>query len=246
MSSKFYKPSNPTKEISNTSKNQSWDIFLSHSSDDLGTATRLTLDLQDLRYCVWIDYEKVYAGDLLTDKIINTIQNSIVFVLLWSKFSDSSRWVGQELQIALANGHRIILCLLDPTSYTHHSELVDLFWCNFCYSYEEGLAQLAKGLINLKSPETFPKLPSSYKRAPIKKLNEMTLALNNVLIELNSQNFQMANDLHCQFDSDIKKSLKQWPYDSDILCFAGHHYNNAVRIAIQDKYSSLFNQTMML
>ena len=216
------------------SSTPSWDVFLSHSSRDKGTATRLAQDLKELGHSVWIDYEKLAVGDLLPQEIGEAIRDSSALAVLWSASTDSSSWVAQELQAALVIGHRILLCLLDDTPFNHHPELVDRIWADFSHAYDSGLAQLMEGLAQFKREGATRLQPAGVERSPAGTREKIWETQDAILKELDHRDFRKAAALQRQLDPAIEESLRQWPYDPDIMSCAGYHVKNAVRIATED------------
>lgn len=212
-----------------------WDIFISHSTRDKGVATRLGQDLRELGQRVWIDYENLFVGDLLPQKIGEAIRDSSTLVLLWSASAARSRWVPQELQAALAAGHAILLCVLDATPYKHHKALVDRFWCNLePASYQTGLTQLLAALTKSRSsagkaPPTPPMEMAD--KAEFMKISE---AQWRILDDMDRNDYEQAAANQARVDPLIKSAMKRWPRDPNILSCAGYQRKNAVRIAKRD------------
>lgn len=207
-----------------------WDVFISHSSLDKGTATRLAQDLQDLGVRVWVDWENLVVGDLLPVELGEAIRDSLTFVLLWSASTDSSAWVPQELQAALAVGRPILLCRLDGTPFDHHRELDGRFWCDLGSSYEAGLARLRAALAERKTaPGEAPGAP--IERAPTAKITEIHTAQMRVLDEVERRGFERAADLQARLDPVVEDALARWPRDPLALSCAGYHRKNAVLIS---------------
>lgn len=210
-----------------------WDVFISHSSLDKGTATRLSQDLQDLGLRVWVDYENLFVGDLLPQELGEAIRDSLAFVLLWSASTDSSRWVPQELQAALAVGRPILLCLLDGTPHDHHTELDGRFWCDLGSSYEAGLAQLRAALAQRKADTGRGPGAPPIERAPAAKSVEIHDAQSRILDEVDHDQFDEAAALQARLDPIIEASVARWPRDPMVLSCAGYHRKNAVLISMR-------------
>jgi len=211
-----------------------WDVFISHSSMDKGTATRLAYDLKELGKRVWIDYEYLVAGDLLPIEVGEAIRDSRAVILMWSEATDESPWVAQELQTALSIGQHILLCLLDQTPYRHHPELVDRFWCDFGSSYDAGLAQLMRGLAILDA-EGAPRLqPTRAKRAPAPERGTLASLQDAVLAALTLRDFHEATALQARLDPLLDRALQRWPRDPEILSLAGYQHQRAFQMSTRN------------
>lgn len=108
--------------------------FISHNKNDSQIAQKIGSYLIENNIDVWFDKWSVYAGDSLTDEISKGINASNIFILLASKNSMSSKWVREELKIALNRrisdqDFRIITIKLDICKL--HPFLTDYFYINF-------------------------------------------------------------------------------------------------------------------
>lgn len=75
--------------------------FLSHNSKDKPIAEKIGRRLLRHNIDVWFDKWDIYAGESLTSKIEEGIQESSVFVVLLSSNSVKAKWVKEELRIAI-------------------------------------------------------------------------------------------------------------------------------------------------
>lgn len=207
-----------------------WDVFISHSSLNKGTATRLVLDLRDLGFRVWVDYEHLFGGDVLSPEIGEAIASSRAFALLWSKEADLSQWVPQELQTALVLRHPILLCLLDDAGYARYPELVGRFYCDFRPSYEQGFDALRAALAQRKAGPRRSKGRNT-KRAPLEKLREVYDAQVKIIACVEGNQLETAADLQTRLNPLLEELLAQYPKDPTLLSSAGYHEKNAVLIS---------------
>jgi hypothetical protein len=108
--------------------------FISHNKKDSQIAQKIGSYLVENHIDVWFDRWSVYAGDSLTDEISKGIIASNVFILLASKNSMASKWVKEELKIALNRriadqDFRFITIKLDDCSL--HPFLKDYLYIDF-------------------------------------------------------------------------------------------------------------------
>jgi hypothetical protein len=77
-------------------------LFISHSSLDDAFVRELRWTLADLKQEVWIDSRELRAGDPLLAEIQKAIEDSSAVAVVVSPNSLQAKWVGKELQHALA------------------------------------------------------------------------------------------------------------------------------------------------
>lgn len=91
-------------------------IFLSHSSRDKETVTKLACDLTLGGFHVWFDSWEVEIGESLYDRVFKGINDATFLVLCLSPSSVESGWVLDELDAAVEKeeelGRRVILPVL--------------------------------------------------------------------------------------------------------------------------------------
>jgi len=75
--------------------------FISHNKKDKGLAEKLGNFLILSNIDVWYDSWEIFAGESLTDKISDAIDKSDIFIILLSVNSTTSKWVKEELRIAI-------------------------------------------------------------------------------------------------------------------------------------------------
>jgi len=91
-----------------------YNIFISYSTKDLDVVKKfqsILNDTPDLN--VFVAEDSVKVGERLSATIQNSINNSHLFLLLWSKNSKESDWVSQEIGIAKQADKDILPILLD-------------------------------------------------------------------------------------------------------------------------------------
>ena len=77
-------------------------VFLSHNASDKPTALRLAAQLRLVGTDVWLDDWEVKPGDSIPGKVNEALAVVDTVVVLWSEDAAASRWVGAELDTALA------------------------------------------------------------------------------------------------------------------------------------------------
>jgi len=87
-------------------------IFISYSSKDLSVVNFVRSMLIGSPVEVFIAEYSVAPGQSLSPSIISAIKLCDLFVLLWSKNSEDSQWVPQEIGIATAENKQIIPVVL--------------------------------------------------------------------------------------------------------------------------------------
>lgn len=109
-------------------------VFLSHNSQDKGAAETIAhgLNLQGIE--VWLDKWEILAGESLTDRIEDGLHTASAFVILMSPRSMNSRWVREELRIALqkrikSDDFRIVPILLEDCEIPLF--LIDYRWIDW-------------------------------------------------------------------------------------------------------------------
>jgi len=94
-------------------------IFLSHSWKDKFFARKLAEKLTGYGVKIWIDEAEIRVGDSLLEKIASAIQQADFIAVILSHDSVRSKWVQQELAIAMEKeigGKRIVVLpiLIEP------------------------------------------------------------------------------------------------------------------------------------
>ena len=79
------------------------DVFISYSSADRPWATQLANDLRGQGVACFFDAASIRQGEGWERQILQSLNNSRHFVLLWSSKSGQSDWVNQELYRFKAN-----------------------------------------------------------------------------------------------------------------------------------------------
>ena len=80
--------------------NEYYDVFISHSSIDNDIAFNLCIAFEKEGLICWIAPRDVKVGLPYADSIVEGIENSKIFVILFSSNSNTSDGVRKELEIA--------------------------------------------------------------------------------------------------------------------------------------------------
>ena len=119
-------------------------IFISHSSKDKAFVRKLVDALKKHLVEVWFDESEIKVADSLVRRISEGLKNADYLVIVLSEASVSSRWVEQELNVALTNqisGKGIVLpVLLEDCEIP--ILLSDRLYADFRESFDVGLQAL--------------------------------------------------------------------------------------------------------
>ena len=89
-------------------------VFISHSSRDLPFARRLGDRLQGRGVDVWLDDWQLKPGDALTTAISLAVEQHDFVIVILSRASLASDWVGKEMKLATKRASRKALARLVP------------------------------------------------------------------------------------------------------------------------------------
>ncbi len=123
--------------------------FLSYSHADKEYAKKLAADLFAQGIKVWFDDWEIQPGDSIVQKIFtHGIAGQDFFLILLSKESTSSKWVREEMDVAMVQRiegvTRIVPLIKEDCEIP--VPLRSLHWVNLADGYEEGLKRLVKAL----------------------------------------------------------------------------------------------------
>lgn len=90
-----------------------YQVFISYSADDFPIVDRVKRLLESEDVKVFVAEYSVEPGQPLADSIKEGIRQSDLFVLLWSRHSEASDWVPQEIGIAKDADKPIIPVVLE-------------------------------------------------------------------------------------------------------------------------------------
>ncbi len=200
------------------------DAFVSHSSANTATARRAKRALNRAGLSAWLDETTLRPGELLRDQLSAAIRQAKVFVLVWSKEAQRSRWVAAELMTAFHADRPIIPCTCDKTSLPQFMQSllsIDLSrsllnWALLVRAVRQTTPERFRPIV-ITSQE--PKLKES-----IANLAELQHIFGHCVVhrELNS-----AREAHDVVDEYLAKARRRWPFDAQLLNLAGYHCKNA-------------------
>lgn len=121
-------------------------LFVSHSSKDKNFVRRLSIDLLNAGFPVWLDEWELEVGSSLSNRIYAGIDDSTFFIVVVSTNSIESGWVNKELTGALAkeeqlNRKFIIPIRLDACQFP--LQIADRLYSDFSKGYLGALESLS-------------------------------------------------------------------------------------------------------
>ena len=94
-------------------------VFISYNQADAEIAVALATQLRLVGTDVWLDAWEIKPGDSIPGRVNQALEYVDTVVVVWSASASASRWVGAELEAALARGAgdqlRAIPVALDDT-----------------------------------------------------------------------------------------------------------------------------------
>lgn len=126
-------------------------VFISHSSQDKKFVAKLAVDLTVRGIPVWYDSWEMEIGDKLYDRIFTGIDESTILILALSPASINSKWVGKELNAALAKEDRLGRKVIIPIKIAACDvplAIADRIYADFSQDYLRALENLEKLLRN--------------------------------------------------------------------------------------------------
>ena len=87
------------------------DIFISYKSEDIEKARKVRDHLEKDGFSVWMAPDSITGGASYAAEIPPAIDGAKVFVLVFTKNTQGSKWVSRELDRAI-NGNKIIIPLM--------------------------------------------------------------------------------------------------------------------------------------
>lgn len=133
---------------------QKYDVFISYSRKDYldengqvipGNEVSKIIDRFNAeKISYWLDKDKVLSGNDFTEKIIDNIEASRIFVYLSSANANSSKWTKREVAYADDLGKYIIPVQIDNASYNKQVafHIIDLAFIPYYANPESGLDEL--------------------------------------------------------------------------------------------------------
>lgn len=125
------------------------DIFISYSRADIEAAMVFYKAFTDEGWSIWIDQTGIETGDAFKHKITDAIESCKVFVFLSSKSSNASKWVANEIGVAMALDKPVIPVKLDGARY-NKEVLLDLVNLDYIDYYKDKAVGMAKVISSLR------------------------------------------------------------------------------------------------
>jgi len=128
-----------------------YEIFISHSHQDISAVQALAAALSQRGLSVWVDKSDIQEGDAYDTQIEDAIAQTSVVIVLWSEHSTRSHWVRAEAAYALSK-HKLLPISIDrcqpPLEFTQIQTLDFCGWRGNCAdkAFERLLTDLAKRL----------------------------------------------------------------------------------------------------
>ncbi len=127
--------------------------FLSYSHADRDIATRVAERLQDGGIEVWFDKWEILPGDSLIKKIFEEgLSGADAFIVLLSQNSVQSRWVQQELDVAMVKRiegvTRVIPVRIDEVQIPE--ALLPLRWVDMTQDFDRALHELEMAIFQVR------------------------------------------------------------------------------------------------
>jgi hypothetical protein len=210
------------------------DAFLSYHHTDVDQARHLARSLTHEGFSVWLDRRNVRAGSLLSNAIMEALDECRNIVVLWSRASAKSDWVQLEwttvfnlnLQKETVVKKGIIPCRLDATPFPPRGVfLVNYPYYDFQQSFDEGLRALVEGL-RVKAPKT----PRTERYKPSTLVDQITFGQQAVIEALGGGDVGRARALQKALNTKVRTALGQQPSDRYVLTLDGYNKKNQYMI----------------
>lgn len=212
-----------------------WDAFISYSSANRELAKRVEADLEGVGLRAWLDDSEITLGVLLANELQLSIENSRVFVLLWSKQAAESRWVVSEILTAFHVGRFIIPCVIDDTRLPYFLDRT--VWLNLT-NYDGSVVQSLQRAVR-NAPDTANELPvrmSSQSPQVKEAIQSIWQGQKIVTDRLQERKVKEAGEAQKMVGEVLQKTLATPArLNPMIVNLAGYHYKNAYMIKHWDQ-----------
>lgn len=129
-----------------------YKIFVSYAQPEIQWAEYLKNILSGTQVKVFVAEYDINAGDILSEEITTAIKQCDLFVLLWSKNANESRYVGKEIFLAKAEKKKILPILLQR-NVPMPPELGDVKYLDLVNKHSEDEIQWLKDYVSDKSSD---------------------------------------------------------------------------------------------
>jgi hypothetical protein len=201
------------------------DAFISHSSRNRAVAASVEASLEAAGLRVWLDDSELGLGAMLRTELRESIRDSRVLLLLWSRHAAASRWVASEWLSAFHLGRFIVPCVLDGTPLPQCLQgTVFLRMRRITAQATERLARAVR-----EAPDGPNRLPPIM-RAESPELAEAIDTIQNgqsaVGEQLARRDIDEAATVQRSVSTAMDRALEAWPVDPMILNLAGYDLKN--------------------
>lgn len=144
-------------------KQAKYDVFISYSRKDYvdehnvvipgNEVSKIKEALTKARITFWFDEEGMYIGDKFTEKIVESIENSRLFLFISSKNACESPWTSKEIACADEFGKFILPVRIDMTPYNKKImfRIADLNFIDYGNDPEKGRREVIRSIkVHLK------------------------------------------------------------------------------------------------
>lgn len=120
--------------------------FISYAHDDSLFALKLNYELSRCGYETWIDTQGLAGGVEWEKGIMNAIDASTCFIVVWSANIESSVFSRKELQQAINGGKHVIPILISGDEKRRWSEVETLQYIDFRSDFDTAFTKLREAL----------------------------------------------------------------------------------------------------
>jgi hypothetical protein len=171
--------------------------FLSYSHDDRDLAARIAEGLRTAGVEAWFDQWEILPGDSLIQKIFaEGLSGADAFIVLITPNSISSRWVQQELDVAMVRRiegvTRIIPIIIGDTRVPE--PLRSLLWIKLEKDFDSGLRQIVKAIFQVYERPPIGQPPEFIQKALQSVGGLSRIATSMGLFLINSGNYELGNE----------------------------------------------------
>lgn len=143
-------------------------VFISYNRRDFPFVRDMHTLLENNSYEVWLDLQDIQGGMTWWDETRNAILDTDFFLVVLSKYSAMSEYVGKEVKYALAQGKQVIPVLLQeadgfPTGLEHFQ------WIDARQHFEHAMQQLLNVLSSTALAESAHRYPRMRLKNPVSK-----------------------------------------------------------------------------
>lgn len=138
------------------SSDRKHDVFISYSTKNSDVANKICYALEQNNLKCWIAPRNIASGKVYVDEIADAIKSTKIVVLIYSTFSQQSRYVNNEINMAFSNNKPIISFNIDNTMPSEEMEyyLKVTQWLSAYPNPEDEFETLIKDSLSLCDEDT--------------------------------------------------------------------------------------------